>query len=158
MTATKISIDQAIAALEEYGINENEIGAIKRAIRLKEIEPICEQYKKENDLRAYAYPGIDYDSGEVVIRHHRYCGSNTDAKRMMEIDGITEIPELKKQGYCDQKGDPKTSCEYTCWKEYKGVKVKITYSYTREGLPTNSCRVVPSISYSVACDLTVAQD
>lgn len=90
--------------------------------------------------------------GEPVIQLSKSFDNRADALAYLKLHSL-EKPEFKKTSYATSEGLPKTQCDLTCTGEIEGVTYELEASYTRDGLPTKKCRVVESVSYSVACDV-----
>ena len=90
--------------------------------------------------------------GEPVITASRSFENRAEALAYLKEKGLAN-PEFKKISYATSEGFPKTLCSLTCKGEIEGVDYEFEANYTRDGLPTKKCRVVPCVSYSVACDV-----
>ena len=90
--------------------------------------------------------------GEPIIQLSKSFVNRTEALAYLKEHGL-EKPEFKKTSYATNDGFPKTQCTLTCTGEIEGVTYEIEASYTRDGLPTKKCRVVPQVTYTVACDV-----
>lgn len=70
--------------------------------------------------------------------------------------------EVLKRSQANSDGEPTTtlSYQYKVNLEIEGVSipVHVRFEYSRKGLPTTKCRVVPSIVYDVVCDLQDVPD
>lgn len=90
--------------------------------------------------------------GEPVLQLSKSFENRTEALAYLKEHGL-EKPEFKKESYATSEGFPRTQCSLTCTEEIEGVTYELKASYTRDGLPTKKCRVVPCVTYSVACDV-----
>jgi hypothetical protein len=60
--------------------------------------------------------------------------------------------ETEKFGYMSKDG-PRTSYTYKCQIDFDGEPVDIELSYSREGLPSDKCKIVENIEKKIVCDL-----
>lgn len=145
MNPTEITIDQAIATLENV-ISKYAINLIKSQIYQKDHEKQKEEFESRY--------GWSYWSTRNEQQHLSYSKSFSD--RTGALAWIKEEklgpPTFEKMAFASSEGTPRTLCSLKCQGILDGVPFEITANYYRDGLPTKKCRVVPSVSYSVVCD------
>lgn len=138
---------QAIAVLEGI-ISKYTIQNIRNEIFRKENETA--KLNLEETHGKYSWWSTRDD--EPILKIKKSFESRAEALAYLKRHCL-EKPEFKKTSFATSERFAKTLCSLTCTGEIDGVGYEVEANYTRDGLPTKKCRVVPIVSYSVACHL-----
>lgn len=148
MIATQeITASEAIDILaEKFGKDSYKIKSLRLDLAKFEAQDVLERFR---ELHSNAWWGY---GEELVIKTSR---SFKDRKEAMAWITSLELgePEFEKTSFCDSEGSPQTECTLTVKAEFEGLPYEVQATYTRPGMSTAHCKVVPRTSYSVVCDL-----
>jgi hypothetical protein len=146
-TPENITPLEAVALLEPL-ISSYTLKSIRNEIFQKEHVEAKVKLEQIHDR----YSWWNTRDGEPVLQLSKSFENRTEALAYIKEKEL-HIPEFKKTSYATSEGLPKTLCSLTCKGEVEGVDYEFEANYTRNGLPTKNCRVIPCVTYSVACDV-----
>jgi hypothetical protein len=145
MNPTEITIDQAIATLENV-VNKYTIDSIKKQIYQKDHEKQKEAFEDK-----YGWSYWSTLNEQPQLSYSKSFEGRTEALAWIKEEKLGP-PTFEKIAFACSEGTPRTLCSLKCSGVLDGVLFEIVANYYRDGLPTKKCRVVPSVSYSVVCN------
>jgi hypothetical protein len=146
MNIPEITASQALDILEETFKKEPyRITALRIALKQLEAAPIMERFIELYDQGWWGF-------GELQLKCSMDFPDRTAAMKWM-VDHGHDAPEFSKHSYCDGEGSPRTQCILSTEGQFEGIPSRIEACYSRSGMSTTKCRVVPKTSYCVVCDI-----
>lgn len=148
MNSTEITIDQALDVIKDL-VSEYTLNSIKGQLYQKKHEKQKEAFDKKYNSWSY-WSSRD---GQSIIVFNRTFEDRNEALAWIKKEELGSAT-FEKMAFADSKGEARTLCSLKCNGYFEDVPFEIVANYYRDGLPTKKCKVVPSISYSVVCDVS----
>lgn len=142
-----ITTEEAIAHLATiFGEDNYRINNLRKELKQHEAAPILERFRDAYDQGWWTY------GGDLTIRSTKSFGTRTEAKEWLDGLGFLN-QEFSKHSYCNSDGSPMTECTLKAEGVFEEIPFTIEATYTRPGMSTANCKVVPHTSYSVVCSI-----
>ena len=151
LITTPKSEGMALALIEE-NLNDYHVNTIIRELVKRDHPVISDDFPYEDFDVSLLNIYDDDKPAKIGARKSYYMRNREEAIEQAKELGLELPKECKKHGVMVD-GRPKTLVEYNIITEIAGIEAHIDFHYTREGLPSNTCKVVSTVNQEIVCTL-----